>query len=380
MKNIIIILAIAGLFQSCDIQKNSNFTPLVPDDTPFIVGVLEATQDTVHHYPEVYVGTVSNPEGYEAEPVWTTSGIWWPVVNALVTRPATRNDLKRSADTGANVVIKGPLGESEETTVQFTNLGKGVYGDTQYKLPLKGGKEYQLSVTMGDGRQYTAITRISELFKWEVPDSLTMELVLDQYSSGIYKEEDKQTVQLPFSVGPEVGYVILKANSEFDYFNFQVSEGGFLFDDRGDFLREGATYGLFDASSFPDKRAFTLGWDGNGSNPLRDSENWMLSLSQLNLPLSNFYYSLFRFVGTNPGGRWDKQDQARLKALVERDTTFLFDISNILKVNGNGEVLPEHQTDAIGVFGGYSAAYRRLTVIPQRSWDPDTLNWGDQEN
>lgn len=380
MKNKIIILAIAGLFQSCDPQNKSNFTPLVPDETPFIVGVLEATQDTVHHYPEVYVGTVSNPDGYEAEAVWTTPGIWWPVVNALVTRPVTRNDLKRTADTGANVVIKGPLGAPVETTVQFTNVGKGVYGDTQYQLSLEGGEQYKLSVTMSDGRKYTAITKIPELFEWEIPDSLTMELALEQYPSGIYKEEDKQVAELPYSVGPEVGYVIRKANSEFDYFNFQVPEGGFLFDDRGDFLREGATYGLFDASSFPDKRAFTLGWDGNGSNPLRYSENWMLSLSQLNLPLSNFYYSLFRFVGTNPGGRWDKQDQARLKALVERDTTFLFNISNILKVNGHGDVLSEDQTDAIGVFGGYSAAYRRLTVVPQRSWDPDTLNWGNRGN
>jgi hypothetical protein len=377
---IIVLVILTGLFQSCDPQKESNFKPLVPDETPFIVGVLEAAQDTVHHYSEVFVSTVSNPEGFEAEPVWTTPGIWWPIVNALVTRPVTRNDLKRTADTGANVSITGPLGAPNEITVQFTNLGKGVYGDTQYKLTLEGGEQYNLLVTMSDGRQYMATTKIPELFEWEVPDTLTMELALDQYANGIYKEEDKQVAELPFSVGPDVGYIIRKANSEFDYFNFEVQEGSFLFDDRGDFLREGASYGLFDASSFPDKRVFMLGWDGNGSNPLRSSENWMLSISQLNLPLSNFYYSVFRFLGTNPGGRWDMQDQARLKALVERDNTFLFDISNVYKVNRNGEVLPNHQVDAIGVFGGYSAAYRRLTVIPQRSWDPDTLNWSKQEN
>lgn len=381
MKYFYILLGLTSFLQSCDLQKNdSDFTPLVPENTPFIVGVLEATEDTVHHYPEVYVGTVSNPEGFEAELVWTTEGIWWPVTNTLVTRPVTRNDFKGTADTNAKVEISGPLGEGNETTVQFRHEGNGIFGDVEYKLPLQGGKKYKLSVTMGDGRKYIAFTDIPELFNWEVPDSVSVDLELGQFYTGVHKEDSKETVELPFSVGPEVGYIVRKANSEYDYYNFDVPEGGFLFDDRGNFLREGATYGLFDANSFLDKRSLPLVWGGSANNPLRDSEYWWLSISQLNISLSKFYYSLFQFIGTNPDGRWDRQDQARLKALVERDDKFFFGISNILKVGENGEVMPKDQTDAIGVFGGYSAAYRALTVIPQRSWDPDTLNWGNQGN
>lgn len=53
-------------------------------------------------------------------------------------------------------------------------------------------------------------------------------------------------------------------------------------------------------------------------------------------------------------------------------------MSNILKIGQSGEVLPEDQSDAFGVFGAYTADYRRLTVIPKRDSDPDTLNWGKQ--
>ncbi len=175
-----------------------------------------------------------------------------------------------------------------------------------------------------------------------------------------------------------MGYIADQRNSEYDYYNFDVPKGGFLFDDRGDFLREGSGYGLFDATFFSDIRETSLVWDGAADKPLRSSETSYLSLHQMNLSLSNFYYEVYRFIGGEPDGRWDQQDQARLKALVERDDKFLFEISNILKINENGEILPEIQADAIGVFGGYTAAYRKITLIPQRSWDPDSLNWGNQ--
>src|SRR5680860_109751 len=117
MKYLILIWSLISLLEGCDaLQKNSDYIPLVADNTPFIVSVLEATADTVHHYPEVYVGTVSNPENFKAELVWITSGIWWPITNALVTRPVTRMDLKRVSDTKAKVTIRGPI------AVSYTHL------------------------------------------------------------------------------------------------------------------------------------------------------------------------------------------------------------------------------------------------------------------
>lgn len=87
-------------------------------------------------------------------------------------------DFKITPDTDAKVVIKGPLNSPQKTVIQFTHVGKGVYGDVDYELPLIGGKKYRLKVTMSDGRKYTAVTRIPELFTWNVPERAVLELEL----------------------------------------------------------------------------------------------------------------------------------------------------------------------------------------------------------
>lgn len=184
MKYLYILFCMSSFLQNCDLQKESDFIPLVPENTPFIVGVLEATNDTLHHYPEVFVGTVSNPEGFEAELEWFAEGIWWPITNALVQRPTTRNDLKRIPDTDAQVIIKGPVGGPDEKSVHFAHERAGVYGDADYQLILKAGGEYELKVTMGDGRKYFATTKIPESFSWEVPESLMVNLELGQFYTG----------------------------------------------------------------------------------------------------------------------------------------------------------------------------------------------------
>jgi hypothetical protein len=379
MRYIIQLLLAAWVlsFQGCDLQQEqSDFVPFVPDNTPLVVGVLEATADTVHHYPEVFVGTVSNPEGVEVEYTREVKGIWWPVTGAQVAGSCTWMDLERTPDTGASVVIVGPMGEPEETQVEFTHEAQGVYGDRDYRLPLIGGKSYKLAVTMSDGRAYTATTRLPELFEWSVADTAEIELKLGRYANGIYNEQDVRPVDMNFAVSSDVGYITYHTNSEYDYQNFDVPEGKFLFEDRSKFLREGAAFGIFDAELFTSKKSIYLGWDESSDDPLRHSEYWWLSLYQLNSDLSRYYYSPFSMMGTEPGGPWEQRDFNQNRAFVERDTTYLFDISNILKVAEDGSIYPKKQTDAIGVFGGYSAAYRNTTVIPVRSWDPDTLNWG----
>lgn len=380
MKYLYLVWGLVIFIQGCDIfKKNSNYNPLIPEETPFIVGILEATNDTVHHYPEVYVGYLSQPKGFETNLVWKIPGIWWPVTNVQVTRPATRMGLKREHDTEAKVTIKGPLGESNETKVRFAHTGKGVYGDVQYQLPLIGGESYRLSVTMGDDRLYTATTQIPELFEWNVPDTVILELELKQYVSGRYYEQEKKDALLTFSVSPETEYITYQNNSEYDYHNFNTSPGNFLFDNRGNYLRFGAAYGIFDVSDQPQLRAIQIGWfESNDGTPLRTSMSWWLTMNQLNERLSRFYYSVFPRLATSDNGRYDRQDLARIKVQREHDSSYLFKyMSNIVKGGKNDEVLPKEQSNAFGVFGAYTASYQNLTVIPKRSWDPDTLNWGN---
>ncbi len=381
MKYLFTIIMTASLLQSCDfLKKDSNHEPLIPKNTPFIVSILEATADTVHHYPEVYVGYLSDPEGFEAKSIWSTDGIWWPITNVQVTRPATRYDLKRVPDTEAQVIIKGPLDKPDVKTVQFAHEGSGVYGDVGYQLRLKGGETYRLSVTLSDGRQYTANTLIPKVFEWNLPDTVYSELELNRFTTGVNYEQSRKPVPLPVNVGSEVAYVTYKLNSEHDYLNYDLPPGGgFFFNDRGDFLRGGAAFGIFDAFDQPQTRAIELKWVETANKPLRMSEYWWLTQNHLNESLSNFYYSVFRLFASWNNGRYDQQDMDRIDVIREHDSSYLFDyMSNIKKMAENGEVLPKEQSDAFGVFGAYSAAYRNITVIPKRSWDPDPLNWGNQ--
>lgn len=384
MKYLFLMWSIVTLLQGCDVlKKDSDYTPLIPEKTPFITGVLEATADTVHHYPEVFVGTLSDPEGFQAKPVWTTPGIWWPVTNAQVTRPVTRMDLKRVADTEAKVTVMGPIGQPNERIVQFTHEGNGIYGDVGYQLHLIGGGTYRLSVVMSDGRRYMAETRIPELFDLNMPDSAQIGLELKQHTNGVYYEQSIQPLSYSFSVDSSVGYLVTQENSEHDYHNLNVPpDGDLLFANRSNFLRFGAHYGVVDAYDFPDNRSVNISWiESDDGSPLRESEYWWLTLNQLNKDLSRFYYSVFPQLSGNAGGRWDEQDWARIEVQKNHDSSYLFDyMSNIKKIGKDGEVLPKEQSNVFGVFGAYSTAYRNLTVIPKRSWDPDTLNWGNQGN
>ena len=61
--------------------------------------------------------------------------------------------------------------------------------------------------------------------------------------------------------------------------------------------------------------------------------------------------------------------------MAHGDPAYAFSISNIQKRGPDGEVLPRSETDAIGVFGGYSARYHKATVRLVRDWDPCDYGW-----
>lgn len=356
-----------------------NFVPFIPNNTPLIVGVLEATNDTVHHFPEIYVGTVRSKEGVTVDYSRVANELWWPITSAQVAGICSFLDLLRTPDLDAKVSVSGPMNSDEKSNVHFTHLGKGVYGDIDYKLALLGGGVYQLNVVMTNGIKYTSKTRIPALFELSIPDTVAIPLKLNRLLNGVYHEEEKRLASFDFTVGDSIGYVVKQHNSVNDHFDLYVPEGKLLFEDRSNFLRDGRGWGIFDASTFPNNRAVKIGWQQTGDYSLRPSEYLWISLKQLNHGLSNFFFSPFSWQGMEPDGPWEQRDEVQNRVYWNRDTTYAFLISNILKVSKSGDVLPKSQSDAIGVFGAYSAAYRNTTVIPIRSWDPDTLNWGFQQ-
>jgi hypothetical protein len=55
------------------------------------------------------------------------------------------------------------------------------------------------------------------------------------------------------------------------------------------------------------------------------------------------------------------------------DSTYLKKISTILKRSEDGSILPKEQSDAIGFFAGYFSNYETSVLIPQRSFDVDSV-------
>ena len=131
--NQIIAVFIVLLISGCGVSNSNSddSSKMVPDNTPFIASTLEVTADTVHHYPEVYVGTVTFKDGYYDDRLCcqTIPGIWWPPLNAQVNKTARSMDLIRTDVNDAEVTITGPLDTEREQTVAFKSEGLGVYGD-----------------------------------------------------------------------------------------------------------------------------------------------------------------------------------------------------------------------------------------------------------
>jgi hypothetical protein len=370
----------------CDLLRpeNNDFVKQVPDNTIFIVSTLEATADTVHHYPEVYVGSVTHKKDFFKGKPWVEviEGIWWPILNAQVNKTTRSTDLVRTDINDARVRITGPLDSPKERTVGFAAEGLGVYGDQNYELKLNPGGTYRLDVTLDDGRRYHSTTTLPQLPVWSVPETLDVELKLESNGRTHFEQNVSEgQIRLPFEPAPDAwmttGQINYKGNDE----SLQAGQQPqFQYRDRGKYLRSGGNYLIRTLSSFPDRLFYGPVWSESSDKPLKNEQTTYMRLSQLNEDLSKqwLYQNIFIFIGASDEGYWAKKDDAFVSAHFgnERTSTYLFENSNILKVGANGETLPKARTDAIGVFGGFSTVYRTMVMKPVRSWDPDTLDWG----
>jgi len=394
-KHIAPALIFTFLLPACSVfSSDDNFTRIVPDNTIFIASVLETTVDTVHHYPEVYVGSVVHEKdkyaitpGREVMP-----GIWWPMLNAQVNKTPNSFDLVRTDINDADVTITGPLGSEKEKAVTFENEGLGVYGDVNYELELLPNERYRLDVVLPDQRHYKAETVLPGLIEWEVPAEVEVELTVSKTGStetgeDIYREENDpiDSIQFEYKI-PEHGWMTTLQinNSDDDPDNLlQVTSAepfdGFQYGDRGPYLRDGATYMIITNSNpnVPPVMKSGPRWSKNSLVPLLDSRTAWMRVSQMNEDLSRrwFYQNVFVSFGAIDGEPWLNQSAEQALAKKNEDTNYLFRISNIQKLGENGDPVSADELDAIGVFGGFSSAYRKIKMIPIRSWDPDTLNW-----
>lgn len=380
------LLALLGCFvtlAACD--ANNPHTPLttrlVPDSTVFIVSTLEASPDTSFHHTQVYVGRLSDPliPFYDlfADFVYKPNEeLWMPIQWSQVGMKLRNLRLRPHPDNMAEVSVTGPLGQPGERTVRFQHERRGVYGDLNSELVRVPYGTYRLDVRLADGRSYIAETTTPGLAEWVVPDTLRVPVELQPGDgSGYHYEAGRLPLEWDDAEDALVAVFGFNRSLAADRATFGLeADENFPHEDRNDYVRMGAFYFVFTTSFSNTGPAIT--WHESSVDPLVDYHDLYLRLYQFSPELSHYYAPEDYEYSHVDGDPWAEVQFTTIAEVVEnRDTTYFHSVSNILRVGPDGRALPHTESDAVGIFGGYTARYARSAMTPVRNFDPDTLGW-----
>jgi hypothetical protein len=354
---------------------------IFPERTPLIAATFEATPDTQAFYApaEVFVGLIEEPLDkdyvvYLDPAVEVDEAIYSPTLHAQVMEFAYQGHFRPIPDTGAEVVVTGPTGTAWEQRVVLPHHRAGVYVDTAERLVMLAGGHYQLDVHMQDGRHYQSEMRLASQPDWSIPDTLEVEVkrLYRERSGNCYEESDlwENAPRLPDPQTVKDGSLAaMQVNYSNDWEVFFTPPGGFRFEDRGNYRREGGTYSIFTPAAHS-TGMFGIGWLEKASPKqgfVSEKKAWF-RFSQMEWNLSRFYFNEFiEFLNLNGDPSNDRYWNTVPDAIFQRNSDYFFGVSNIKKVGENGELLPK--SDAVGVFGGYSSVYRSSVIIPRRTWN-----------
>ena len=360
----------------------------VPDGTPFIVATLEATPDTVHHHPQVYVGSLTDPQDFDYNLFADAEHkpgdeLWMPTFFAQVAMLGRQLNLRPTPDERAAVTVTGPLGEPGEATVAFAHERRGAYGDLERRLVQVALGRYRLDVTLGDGRRYTAETQLPGLGALTLPDTtfipVRLEVVLPEDGGGYFETHDGP-VRVPVQYGEGAVLSVCRRNMSLEHDRLLFGLGPdeeFPYQDRGQFLSTSGVYLIATNAAMPEgETPCAMVWSEGSAYRRFDAIPNHFAFLQLNADLSRYYVAEDFEFSTMPYDPFAGEKLTRqMDAGAYRDSTFLPSVSNIYRVGPDGAALPKAQSDAVGVFGGYTARYARNVMVPVRSWDPDSLGW-----
>lgn len=378
-------LALLGFFvtlAACDLNNPNTLltTRLVPDSTVFIVSTLEASPDTSFHHTQVYVGRLSDPlipyydlfTDFAHKP---NEELWMPIQWAQVGMKLRNLRLRPHPDNTAEVSITGPLGQAGERTIRFQHERRGVYGDLDQELVRVPRGTYRLDVRLADGRSYTAETTTPGLAEWVVPDTFRVSTELQPDDGSGYHYEAGR-LPLEWGAAEDAAVAIFGFNrslaADRATFGLEADEN-FPHEDRGDYIRMGAFYFVF-TTSFSDAGP-AITWAESSVDPLVSYHDLYLRLYQLSPALSRYYAPEDYEYSHVDGDPWAEAQWNTGAVVGDRDTTYFHSVSNILRIGPDGQALPHAESDAVGIFGGYTARYARSAMTPVRSFDPDTLGW-----
>ncbi len=366
-----LLLAGCGLFDSE--KPDAPLTRLVHDGTPYILSVLEATPDTVLHHPEVYVGRLYDPfdlkyDPYsESETIEPLKRIWNPILSSQVTNMAAVMRFRPKPDTEAEVFVTGPMGHSSEQRVRFTHEQSGVYGDLARKLSLKEGSTYRLEVTLADGSRYSAQTTLPGRSSWPLPDRIEIPTKLYRDVDGYLSERGQGEVSI-YTIPENTVALIENWNRElqFDRYIFGLyPEEKFRFQSRGNWWRAPGNGQQALSSPVPDTRPVEWGVDFHVETRY-DSLYEYKAVFFLNSDIYRWYNPVYLEYGSPVHDPMSDVQQQHYDAAMRRDTTYLPRLSNVHRVDEQGKPLPYAPGDAVGLFGGYSARFLRVTLVPLR--------------
>ncbi len=378
MKPVLFSFILFFLCIQCD--KPEIFIPdekydIVPENTPFIMGLIEATNDTVHHYPEVVVGYVSEGRfNDEREITSDIPNLFNPSLWTQTVRTFKSFGLSFKGEENAIVRIKGPASNSQENVVILTKKSSGLYGDVNSEIKLRPGEKYTLEIELFDGRKYQKETIIPKSTEIEIPDSIDLNIEFVPYQDGTPREESNPNKFYIFEY-PEGNFLTeIQSNADTDRETLLLEDWeDFLFQDRGNYLRLGSMYALTIPSWDNDelRRAWIQDLSKNREKIWESKTQWM-RFSFFSKDIGNNWQHMNE-IFSSKGILWDEMYDRFIRAFTSRDSTYLFQVSTIEKVGENGEILPKSENDAIGFFAGYFSVYKKTVLIPVRNFDLDSV-------
>lgn len=379
--HLIVAFCYIVLLYSCNspTAEDEFLQKMIPDHTPYISGLVEATNDTVHHFPEVVIG-------YMTDVVWDThnwhhpdmldgyQGLYNPTLWTQVVGTSQYCGFGYQAESKAKVSVTGPLNQTKQEKVQYTSLGNGVYGDKNYQLDLEAGERYRLDVTLPDQRRYVATTIIPNEVSVNIPDSTSIKVKYDPYSDGTPYEECIKRYNITVPYPSQEFLTVNQWNSSVDRQLLLLKpDEQFLFSDRSPYLRDGF-YGIAMTNYQQDTLSLYWGQDLNKSQKkVWNKQVFWLRFSFFSKGLGHMFHPISTIFSLR-GDEYDNIiDNPFDKSLRKRDTTYIFDVSTLRKVNAEGKVMPKDSLDAMGFFGGYFSIYRKMTMYPIRTFDLDSV-------
>ena len=380
----LLTLAVLALLAGCDPAGTGIDGPkLIPDETPYIIGVLEHSPDTLFHHPQVYVALATDQadvnysllQDFEHKP---NEELWHPVAWAQVGLKLSSFKIRPVPYDRAEVSVTGPLGEPGEQTVPFPFETRGVYGDAARALEIQPQGRYRLDVRLADGRRYTAETAVPTTTEWTLPD--TMDVPVSLSASAPYDPTNYELGRVWFDWTPppasesELTSYGQTGTLEEDYDLNRLIPGESLpYEERNDWVRMGRRFGVF-TTSYAGHRHPDLSWGSTSDRPLRHTWRFWTRLYSLNLDLGRFYKSEDQYTETQDGDPWREANWNLANVVRDRDTGYFPRVSNLQTVPTEGTPEPR---DAVGVFGAFGARYGTTVLRAVRDFDPYAYGWRD---